>query len=35
MEKVSNNTHLIHVHLSGPYQLMYLSKNLTNYQQLK
>ena len=29
-EKVFNNTHLIHVHLSGPYQLMYLSKNLTN-----
>jgi hypothetical protein len=26
-EKVSNNTHLIHVHLSGPYQLIYLSKN--------
>ena len=35
MEKVSNNTHLIHVVLSGPSQLVVHSKNLTNYHQLK
>jgi hypothetical protein len=29
MEKVSNNTHLIHVVLSGPTQLVVHSKNLT------
>jgi hypothetical protein len=35
MEKVSNNTHLIHVVLSGPsQQLVVHSKNLTNYHQL-
>ena len=30
---VSNNTHLIHVVLSGPTQLVVHSKNLTNYHQ--
>ena len=30
---VSNNTHLIHVVLSGPSQLVVHSKNLTNYHQ--
>ena len=30
---VSNNTHLIHVLLSGPTQLVVHSKNLTNYHQ--
>ena len=34
-EKRSNNTHLIHVHLSGPSQLIYLSKNLTIGHQIK
>jgi len=35
MEKVSNNTHLIHVVLSGPSQLVVHSKNRTKYHQLK
>ena len=34
-EKVSNNTHLIHVVLSGPSQLVVHSKNRTKYHQLK
>jgi len=34
-EQVSNNTHLIHVVLSGPTQLVVHSKNLTNCHQLK
>ena len=33
MGDVSNNTHLIHVVLSGPTQLVVHSKNLTNYHQ--
>ena len=35
MEKVSKNTHLIHVVLSGPSQLVVHSKNHTKYHQLK
>jgi hypothetical protein len=33
LRDVSNNTHLIHVVLSGPTQLVVHSKNLTNYHQ--
>jgi hypothetical protein len=35
LEKVSKNTHLIHVVLSGPSQLVVHSKNHTKYHQLK